>query len=94
MRIETLETGVLKISRWHTLDDKKNSVLLFWERDKDKSTGLLRIVKDGLSSPEKQNDVPASDLIRRMRVPLQRELQNAINERSELTEEELQGLEF
>jgi hypothetical protein len=84
-RIATLESGIVAIKNF-ILED--GSTLSF-----DKESGKITILaqKNG-----KQSSVvgTVSDIIKYLPAAAQLELQEAINEHSSLSEEELQGLEF
>jgi len=78
-RIQTLEIGIASVTRFPLND---GTLITF-----DKEKGLLTV------GEEERKGATVRDFIRYLSPVLQLELQNAINERKELTPEELAGLE-
>ena len=85
LRVTTLSTGILKIKN---LPLENGAKFLSY----DKSANSITISENG---QDKKSDAASyEEVIKYLKVNLQIELQNAINERSSLTEEERRGLEF
>jgi hypothetical protein len=78
-RIATLEAGIVKIKN---LPLENGDTFLDYDSTKEE-----------IAINDKVSRCAGRDVIKYLRVPLQIELQEAINERSVLTEEELRGLE-
>lgn len=85
LRIDTLKRGILKVSGFML----ENESVISWD---SKTKDMTIIDKDGKSITK--NNIKIEKIIALMKMQLQVELQNAINERSIMTEEELQGLEL
>lgn len=83
-RVSTLEHGIVKIKN---LPIERHGSISTLSYDSEALE-----VQIGTSTPIKLSD--AREIVRYLKPALQVELQNAINERSTLTEEEKQGLEF
>ena len=81
-RIETLEKGIISVDNFYFEDGSSVDY-----RSKDRQ--LIRHLTNGKTRGEKCD---ARDFIRFLNTTLQVELQEAINERATLTEDELQGL--
>ena len=81
IRVTTLENGITKIKKL-PLDDGKR--FLDYDAEKLEITIAGKITKV----------LDRKEIVRYLKVPLQIELQDAINERSTLTEEECRGLEL
>lgn len=84
-RLETLRSGILRISNWEQDDGTKYA----WGKD---SGALVITEKDG--TQKTTNVIPVDFMIKKMNIELQGELQNAINERAEMSPEETEGLKF
>lgn len=82
-RIETLEKGIRSVKNFYFEDGRIANY--------DSSTDTIVFSRDGKVVETKKMSV--RDFIRYIRPELQIELQNAINERAVLMEEELMGLE-
>jgi len=82
-RIETLEKGIRSVKNFYFEDGRIANY--------DLSAGTLVFSREGRVVETKK--ISTRDFIRYLRPELQIELQNAINERAVLTEEELRGLE-
>jgi hypothetical protein len=77
-RLDTLEKGIISIKNMPL----ENGDTLSYNKAESKLTIGKKVTKD----------VPIRDVLRYLKVSLQVELHNAINEKSTLTEEELSGL--
>lgn len=86
VRIETLKLGILKMKNYLMED---GTVL-----DYDKSTETATYHPANGGKPASKDRVPVEDVIRHIPIRLQMELQNAINERSTMTDEEVRGLKL
>lgn len=83
-RIKTLKHGIISVKNFYT---EEGEIIEF-------SKGGKLIIKDAETGEEKNSKLveDSEKLIPYLSAKLQVELQNAINERSQITEEELQGL--
>lgn len=85
LRIETLKNGILSVKNFPFED---GSIM-----DYDKLAKKITTT-DSEGNTKTQTNVGSEEIIKYITPDVQTELQNAINERSSLTEEELVGLEF
>jgi hypothetical protein len=85
MRVETLKKGIISIRKYLMEDGR----FIEWNC---KTLDLAFKNADGIIV-ERKGSIPIEKVIEYIPAPMQTELQNAINERSTLSEEELQGLE-
>ena len=84
-RISTLANGIVSVKQYWLED---GSYFNYNKKRKE----LVRVLEDGRTETTK--GVVARDFIKYMSADLQVEVQNAINERKKLSEEELRGLEY
>ncbi len=83
-RVKTLESGIVKVKRYWLENGSQISY--------DKSRREMVITKED-GRTETNKSVVTRDFIKYMSAELQLEIQNAINERTRLSDEELRGLE-